>query len=102
MTGLTKLWRGCGSLAMVGAFAGVTLISGCAAHARYRVYDPDYHDYHQWDRGERGYYVRWEDETHRHHRDFRDRDRHEQEEYWEWRHRHDRDHDRDRDDHPHR
>jgi len=94
MTGLGKLWRGWGSLAMAGAFAGVTLISGCAARAQYRVYDPDYHDYHRWDR-ERGYYIRWEDETHRYHRDFRDRDRHEQEEYWEWRHHHH--HDRDRD-----
>ena len=100
MTGLGKLWRGWGSLAVAGAFVGVTLLSGCAEHARYRVYDPDYHDYHRWDRGEQGYYVRWEDETHRRHEDFRRRDQREQEEYWEWRHRHDRD--RDRDDHPHR
>lgn len=103
MIGMGRLWRVGSSLAMAGAFAGVTLISGCAARGSYRVYDPDYREYHRWNRSEEGYYVRWENETHRRHRDFRDRDRRDQDDYWRWRHDHDRDHrDRDRGDHPHR
>lgn len=93
-----KFWKKCGSAGL----AAITLISGCAARAQYRVYDPDYHDYHRWNHSEETFYVRWENETHRQHREFRDRDRRDQDEYWRWRHDHDRDHrDRDRDDHPH-
>ena len=83
---------------------GVIAVSGagvaCAEHHHYRVYDPYYTDYHNWDRNENGYYQRWADETHRD-RDFRKLRPEEQKEYWTWRHNHgdhDRD-DRDRDHH---
>ncbi len=60
-------------------------ITGCAVHAR--VYDPYYHDYHNWDT-ENGYYVQWEHDTHRDHKDFNKRSKDEQKEYWDWRHSH--------------
>jgi hypothetical protein len=60
--------------------------SGCAA--RVRVYDISYRDYHRWDHGEAVYYQRWEVETHREHREFRERHSDEQQEYWKWRHNH--------------
>jgi hypothetical protein len=62
------------------------LLGGCAVRARY--YDADYHDYHRWNHNEEHYYVQWENDTHRSHRDFRDRDSREQQEYWDWRHHH--------------
>lgn len=60
-------------------------ITGCAVHAR--VYDPYYHDYHYWP-AEQGYYVQWENESHRQHEDFKKRNKDEQKEYWDWRHSH--------------
>ena len=56
--------------------------------------------YHRWDGNEATLYIRWEGETHRDHRDFRDRPRDEQQQYWNWRHHsndRDRDHDHDHD-----
>ena len=75
-------------------FYSPPLTIGCAVRGSYRVYDPEYHDYHQWDNNEVVYYQRWEGETHRRHENFRRRNREEQNEYWNWRHRHERDHDR--------
>jgi len=60
------------------------VIAGCAA----RVYDNDHDDYHRWNHDETVFYVQWERETHRDHRDFRKRDSDEQKEYWNWRHKH--------------
>jgi hypothetical protein len=62
-------------------------MSGCAVRARY--YDGDHDDYHHWSHNEESFYVQWEGETHRHHRDFKDRSSQEQQEYWNWRHDHD-------------
>jgi hypothetical protein len=62
-------------------------IAGCATH-RYRAYDPYFSDYHVWDRNEVVFYNRWEVETHRGHREFRERNREEQRDYWSWRHSH--------------
>ncbi|MGH9715268.1 MAG: hypothetical protein ACRD4R_00835 [Candidatus Acidiferrales bacterium] len=62
---------------------------GCAAHAGYRVYDPDDGTYHNWNRGENTQYHQWEHETHRHNQDFRKRNQEEQKEYWQWRKNHD-------------
>ena len=64
------------------------VLSGCAVGASYRVYDPGYKDYHQWDNDEVVYYQRWEVETHRDHREFKKRHADEQNEYWTWRHNH--------------
>ena len=58
---------------------------GCGVHA-YRVHDPYYNDDHRWNRGEAGYYQRWEVETHHDHVDFRTRNTDEQKQYWDWRH----------------
>jgi hypothetical protein len=58
-------------------------MTGCAAHVR--VYDPYYHDYHDWNH-ETVYYNRWEVETHRSHEDFNKRSSADQKEYWDWRH----------------
>ena len=71
-----------------------TFSGRCISILDHRVYDPEYHDYHQWDNNEVVYYQRWEGETHRRHENFRRRNREEQNEYWNWRHRHERDHDR--------
>jgi hypothetical protein len=62
-------------------------IVGCG-HGYYRTYDPEYRDYHVWNNGEVGYYNRWETETHRDHKEYRDRNDNEKNEYWNWRHSH--------------
>jgi len=69
-------------------FAASLLSVGCAAHAR--VYDSYHHDYHAW-AGESGYYVQWENDTHRDHRDFDRRSEEDKKAYWDWRHSHDHD-----------
>jgi hypothetical protein len=61
------------------------VMTGCAPRA-YRVYDPYYHDYHRWNDHETFFYQRWEGETQRDHRDFRQRRAEEQTQYWSWRH----------------
>ena len=87
------------AVAVTGSLAGV----GCAERHYYRVYDPYYTDYHEWNDSEVVYYRQWARESHRdEHRDFRKLPREEQKEYWTWRHNHgdhDRDRDRDRDRH---
>jgi hypothetical protein len=76
------------SMLLAAALILPVAITGCAARASYRVYDPYYNDYHTWDHGEVVYYQRWEGETHRGHRDFKKRGKDEQKEYWNWRHSH--------------
>jgi hypothetical protein len=70
------------------ALLSPVMISGCAAHGSYTVYDPYYRDNHVWDNNEVVYYQRWETETHREHRDFKKRNADEQKQYWDWRHKH--------------
>jgi hypothetical protein len=85
--------------AMLFSMAGVA----CGGHRAYRVYDPYYTDYHQWNGDEDYYYRRWANETRRDsQRDFRRLPPQDQKEYWTWRHNHgdhdrNRDHDRDHD-----
>jgi hypothetical protein len=81
-----KLFKILSTFALSAALAAPILITGCAVHAR--VYDPYYHDYHDWN-GETVYYNRWETETHRDHKEFKDRDKDEQKQYWDWRHKQD-------------
>lgn len=89
---------GRGSLSMLLLAATLaSSLAGIACEHRhyYRVYDPYYTDYHQWNDDEDVYYHRWADETHRDRdRDFRKLSPEEQKEYWTWRHNHG-DHDRD-------
>lgn len=68
-------------------------LGACAEHNSYRVDDGYYHDHHDWDDREQSYYVQWENESHREHRDFKARSSDEQNEYWKWRHSHDKDKD---------
>jgi hypothetical protein len=60
--------------------------TGCAVHAR--VYDSYDHGYRAW-APESGFYVRWEHETHRSHKDFNKRSEQDKNAYWKWRHDHD-------------
>ena len=53
-----------------------------------RVYDPDYKDYHNWDRREDDTYRRWLDERHDSYVDYDKLDHKRQHEYWKWRHEH--------------
>ena len=49
------------------AAALVTSVFGtaCSEHRHYRVYDPYYSDYHDWNHVEVDYYHRWARENHR-------------------------------------
>jgi hypothetical protein len=92
---MRKPYRCLCSFAMTAALASTVVLTGCAARASYRVYDPEHEDYHRWDDHEASFYVQWENETRREHRDFDKRDRDDQKLYWSWRHsRDDKDHDK--------
>lgn len=97
---MIRFWkRAVPHLVLASLLSAPIALVGCAAHAEYRVYDPDDGTYHYWNNGEVIYYHQWEHETHRHDRDFRRRKQDEQRQYWQWRKNHqDNDH-RDHDDH---
>lgn len=57
--------------------------TGCEVHAR--VYDPYYHDYHEWG-PEVTYYGQWERDNHKDHMDFNKRSEADKKSYWDWRH----------------
>ena len=71
------------TLLLAAAISAPALMTGCAA--RVRVYDPYYHDYHNWN-GETVYYNQWERDTHRDHVDYNKRNAADQKAYWDWRH----------------
>jgi len=76
------------------AFLAPVLTTGCAERHYYRVYDPYYHDYHEW-HDEDPYYRRWYGENHHdQYREYKKLDNGEQKRYWDWRHAqdHDREH----------
>jgi len=81
-------------LLLLSAALTLGVFSTACAHHYYRVYDPYYSDYHEWNDAEIVYYHQWAREYHRDpDRDFRKLPRGEQEEYWKWRHSHgDHDH----------
>ncbi|MGO8934937.1 MAG: hypothetical protein ACLPLZ_16960 [Terracidiphilus sp.] len=68
---------------LAAVLAAPVLSTGCTAHVR--VYDPYYHDYHEW-AGETTYYGQWEHDTHRDHMDFNQRNDADKKAYWDWRH----------------
>lgn len=75
-----------GKLARLLVIAAVTspllAATGCAPHRQVYVWGP----------GEQTYYVQWEDENHRQHRDWNDRSDADHQAYWKWRkHHHDHD-----------
>ena len=90
------LFRHLASALLAAALISPVMNTGCAARVStgYRIYDPDFRDYHVWNDDEIVFYTRWEGETHRDHRDFRRRPHEEQKEYFAWRH--DHDHERER------
>lgn len=79
-------------LLLAAAFTSPILLTGCEVHGR--VYDSYDHQYRQW-APESGYYVQWENDTHRRHERYERRRREEQQQYWQWRHDHHHDHDYD-------
>jgi len=94
------------ALALGAALVAPLATVGCAEHHYYRVYDPYYHDYHNWNAQEQDYYRQWARENHRdEHQDFRKLNKDDQQRYWQWRHGqannqgHDHDHDHDNDHH---
>jgi hypothetical protein len=74
------------SLLLASALVVTAGMGGCAGRASYTVHDSYYNDDHVWNNGEVAYYTRWEGETHRDHKDFRQRPADEQKEYFTWRH----------------
>jgi hypothetical protein len=82
-------------LLLAAALIAPALFGGCSTPAGSRVYDPYNNDYHRWDDHETKYYLQWEGENHREHRDFDKRSEDERKDYWTWRHSHP-DADRDR------
>ena len=66
------------------ALATSSAITGCAGDEL--VYDPYWHDYHRWSRGEDSRYRRWEMGSNRVHVDFPDLTPGDQLAYWSWRH----------------
>ena len=70
---------------MAGILAAPVMLTGCATNPQYA----EYHNHHDvWSESEVGFYVTWENDTHRQHREWNDRDNREQQEYWSWRHSH--------------
>lgn len=64
--------------------SGTMLSVGCRSDRGY--YDPDEHTYHSRE-SEAPHYSRWEQDTHRQHKDLDQRSQDEQKQYWQWRHR---------------
>jgi hypothetical protein len=70
-------------LTIVTLMATPLTFAACASH---QTYDPYYHDYHNWNSVEDGYYRRWEGETGRSHMEFGRRPAGDQHTYFNWRH----------------
>ena len=82
---MRPILKGLAAFLLATAIASPGLMTGCAGSVR--VYDPYYHDYHDWN-SEAVYYNRWETENHYQHKDFHKRSAAEQKQYWDWRHSH--------------
>ncbi|MGA7521458.1 MAG: hypothetical protein WBW84_03195 [Acidobacteriaceae bacterium] len=83
-------------------FCAPLLTTGCAGHRYY--YDSYTHQRYPYAE-ENSYYVQWEGETHRHHKDFNKRSQSDQKAYWDWRNKNgnknNKGHDHDHDQHSH-
>ena len=64
----------------------VLIASAGIACMPHQYYDDGHSDYHRWNNQESGFYLRWESDGHRDHREFNQRNADEQREYWGWRH----------------
>lgn len=67
------------ALMIAGAIASPTIVAGCYHHG---------YQHAAWSDNEAPYYARWEQETHRDHKDWAQRNGDEQQQYWSWRHDH--------------
>lgn len=76
------------SLILGSCLVATVALGGCAA--RVGVYDPEYRDYHHWDRDEdRAYHQYWRERHEREeYRDYGRLNAEQQREYWNWRHSH--------------
>jgi hypothetical protein len=80
---------------LLGRILSCGIILSCLATAgcTHSYYDPYYHDYHHWNRGEVVYYNQWTVQNHIDpHRKFKDLNQDQQKQYWDWRHSQDHDH----------
>jgi hypothetical protein len=64
---------------MASLLTAPVVVSGCYA---------GYSHYHQWNDSEATFYVQWETDTHRDHKDYAQRAPDEQKQYWDWRDQH--------------
>ena len=82
---MRKIFRSFTPFVLAAVLAATVAMTGCSAHVR--VYDPYYHDCHDWNH-ETVYYNQWEVNTHRPHVDYNKRAPADQKEYWDYRHSH--------------
>lgn len=73
------------ALMIASAIASPAVVAGCYHH-----HDDHYdnRDSGRWSDSEGPYYARWEQETHRDHKEWSNRNGDEQREYWSWRQQH--------------
>lgn len=69
-------------------FAGLVSVSTVGCYHHQHDYDEHGEVAMQWSAGEEPYYERWENQTHRDHKDWNQRSSDEQRQYWSWRHDH--------------
>jgi hypothetical protein len=82
---MSKPSRCIAAAALIALLSGLALGgAGCALGVR--MYDPDYGDYHRWNRDEETVFRIYLDGRHEPYREFRSLDRDQQHEYWKWRH----------------
>ncbi len=76
----------CRAVVLSATLFSTAIITSCASHAGYHIYDPYYADYHAWGPGEAVYYDRWVTGNHLPLQDFRKLNSEQQRQYWTWRH----------------
>jgi hypothetical protein len=72
--------------AMSVALLGGLALSNTGCAVGFRVYDPEYRDYHRWNGGEESVFRVYLDGRHEPYRKFPSLNRDEQRAYWKWRH----------------
>ena len=77
------------AMLIAGAIASPVVVAGCFHHG-YSNSGSSNNGYSngRWNDSEGPYYSRWEQDTHRDHKDWSQRNADEQQQYWSWRHDH--------------
>ncbi len=65
---------------------GSLVVSAAGCAVGFRVYDPGYGEYHDWNRHEESVFRIYLEGRHEPYRRFRSLDRDQQHDYWKWRH----------------